>query len=173
MDRIDRRILALYQNDTRRIAASIGSEVGLSAAAVQRRIKRLRDSGAIRAEIAVLDSRAIGVPVTCIVLLTMVARPGPIKHLARFKRDMMRLPEIQQCYHVTGTSDIVLIVTARSMEDYGTIARQWFEGNENVVRYETFVVLDQVKVGLSIPVPTEQPLDDRHRAALGDERLFE
>ena len=154
MDRIDRKILALYQNDTRRVAASIGSAVGLSAAAVQRRLKRLRANGAIRAEVAVLDSKAAGVLITCIVLLTMVARPGPSKHIAQFKRDMTRLPEIQQCYHVTGTSDIVLVVTTRSMEDYGALARQWFEGNENVVRYETFVVLDRVKVGLALPMVT-------------------
>jgi Lrp/AsnC family leucine-responsive transcriptional regulator len=155
MDRMDRKILAHYQNNTRRIAASIGSEVGLSAAAVQRRIKRLRASGAIRAEVAVLDSRAAGVLITCIVLLTMVSRPGPIRHLVKFKRDMMRLPEVQQCYQVTGTSDIVLVVTAFSMENYGAFARQWFESNENVSRYETLVVLDQVKVGLSLPIATE------------------
>jgi DNA-binding Lrp family transcriptional regulator len=152
MDRIDRKILALYQNDTRRVAASIGSAVGLSAAAVQRRLKRLRASGAIRAEVAVLDTKVAGVLVTCIVLLTMVARPGPSKHLAQFKRDMMKLPEVQQCYQVTGTSDIVLVVTTHSMEDYGMLAREWLEGNENVVRYETFVVLDRVKVGLALPI---------------------
>ena len=152
MDRIDRKILALYQSDTRRVAASIGSAVGLSAAAVQRRLKRLRANGAIRAEVAVLDSKVAGVLMTCIVLLTMVSRPGPSKHIAQFKRDMTRLPEVQQCYQVTGTSDIVLVVTTRSMEDYGALAREWFEGNENVVRYETFVVLDRVKVGLALPI---------------------
>jgi DNA-binding Lrp family transcriptional regulator len=156
MDRIDGKILALYQHNTRRTAASIGSEVGLSAAAVQRRIKRLRACGAIRAEIAVLDSRAVGASITCVVLLTMVSRAGPVTHLARFKRDMLKLSEIQQCYQVTGTSDIVLIVTAHSMEDYGSIARQWFEGNEYVVRYETFVVLDRVKIGLSLPIFPER-----------------
>jgi|SRR5215471_6604975 len=155
MDRIDRKILARYQNDTRRIAASIGSEIGLSAAAVQRRIKRLRASGAIRGEVAVLDTRSVGISVTCIVLLTMASRPGPIRHLAQFKRDVMRLPEVQQCYHVTGTSDIVLVVTARGMEDYGAFARQCFEGNEFVTRYETLVVLDRVKVGLSLPIATD------------------
>lgn len=155
MDRIDRKILARYQNDTRRIAASIGSEVGLSAAAVQRRIKRLRASGAIRGEVAVLDPRAVGVSVTCIVLLTMASRPGPARHLAQFKRDVMRLSEVQQCYHVTGTSDIVLVVTAPSMEDYGVFARQRFEANEFVTRYETLVVLDRVKVGLSLPIAAD------------------
>jgi len=155
IDRMDRRILARYQQNTRRIAASIGSEIGLSAAAVQRRIKRLRASGAIRAEVAILDPRAVGVLITCVVLLTMVSRAGPVKHLARFKRDMTRLPEVQQCYQVTGTSDIVLVVTASSMEDYGAFAREWFESNDNVMRYETLVVLDRVKAGVSLPVATE------------------
>ena len=132
---MDRRILARYQQNTRRIAASIGSEIGLSAAAVQRRIKRLRASGAIRAEVAILDPRAVGVLITCVVLLTMVSRAGPVKHLARFKRDMTRLPEVQQCYYVT--------------------AREWFESNDNVMRYQTLVVLDRVKAGVSLPVATE------------------
>jgi len=152
MDRIDRRILALFQEDTRRIAALIGEEVGLSAAAVQRRLKRLRSEGVIAREIAVLDPRTAGVPVTCVVLLTMASRRPPVAHLDRFRQDMRRLTEIQQCYHVTGTSDFVLVVTASSMEDYGAFAHRWFESNENVTRYETLVVLDRVKVGLSLPL---------------------
>jgi DNA-binding Lrp family transcriptional regulator len=152
MDRIDRKILALHQIDTRRTAESIGSQVGLSAAAVQRRLKRLRSSGAIAAEVAVLDSRMIGVPITCIVSVTMVSRPRPAPHLDLFKRRMAATAEIQQCYQVTGSNDFILIVTAGSMEDYGQFTREWFEANEHVVRYETHVVLDRVKVGLSFPV---------------------
>ena len=68
---------------------------------------------------------------------------------------MVATPQVTQCYHVTGTSDIVLVVTAFSMEDYGAFARQWFEGNEDVTRWETLVVLDRVKVGLSVPVAAE------------------
>ncbi|HTT03309.1 MAG TPA: Lrp/AsnC family transcriptional regulator [Steroidobacteraceae bacterium] len=157
MDRTDRRILGLYQSDTRRVAASMAAEVGLSAAAVQRRIKRLRASGVIRAEIALLDPQALGVFMTCIVLLTLASRPGPVTHLARFKRDMLRLPEVQQCYQVTGTSDIVLIVTAASMEAYAAFSRRWFESNQHVTRYETLVVLDRVKVGVSLPIATDSP----------------
>jgi Lrp/AsnC family transcriptional regulator, leucine-responsive regulatory protein len=152
MDRTDRRILALYQNDTRQIAESIGAEVGLSAAAVQRRIKRMRESGVIKSEVAVVEPRSVGVLITCIVLLTMVSRPGPGAHLSRFKRDMLKLAEVQQCYHVTGTCDMVVVVTTLSMEDYGAFAQRWFETNDSVMRYETLVVLDRVKAGLSLPI---------------------
>src|SRR5271169_6704482 len=113
MDRIDRKILSLFQHDTRRIAESIGAEVGLSAAAVQRRLKRLRKEGAIRAEVAQLDNNAMGVPITCIITLSMAAAPA---QLERFKRQMRAVPEVQQLYHVTGSKDFIAVVTAESME---------------------------------------------------------
>jgi Lrp/AsnC family leucine-responsive transcriptional regulator len=152
MDGIDRKILALYQHDTRRIAKAIGDEVGLSAAAVQRRLKRMRADGTIRAEVAVLDGRAVGAPVTCVVLLTMAGRGGPARGLERFRRQMLPLPQVQQCYRVTGPSDFVVVVSTGSMEEYGALARDWFEASEDVARYETFVVVDRAKVGLSLPV---------------------
>jgi Lrp/AsnC family transcriptional regulator, leucine-responsive regulatory protein len=155
MDHIDRKILALFQHDTRRIADSIGAEVGLSAAAVQRRVKRMRENGAIQGEIALLNARAVGV-ITCIALLTMAARPRPSVYLDRFKRRMREMPEVQQCYQVTGSSDLVIVVSASSMEHYAEFSRRWFESNEDIARYETLVVLDRVKVGLSLPVSIEE-----------------
>jgi len=90
MDRIDRKILNIYQLDTRRIAESIGEEVSLSAAAVQRRLKRLRADGVIAAETAVLDKALVGASmVTCIVTLSMAAVPAPGAHLDRFRRQMI------------------------------------------------------------------------------------
>jgi DNA-binding Lrp family transcriptional regulator len=150
MDQIDRKILALYQFDTSRIAESIGAEVGLSAAAVQRRLKRLRADGIIGSEIAVLDNKAVGVPITCIVSVSLATGAAQID---RFKRQMRGKTEVQQCYHVTGSTDLILVVTAESMEAYGAFARDWFETGSQVARYETHVVLDRVKVGLSFPVP--------------------
>ena len=152
MDGLDRRILALFQSDTRRIAAEIGEEVGLSSAAVQRRLKRLRETGVIAKEVAVLDPPSVGVPITCIVALGMLPRAAPQQQLDRFKRDMRKLPEVQQCYHVTGTMDFVLVISARSMEDYAHFARTWFESNASVARYDTQVVLERVKVGLELPL---------------------
>ena len=162
MDRIDRKILALYQNDTRRIASAIGGEVGLSAAAVQRRLKRLRQTGAIVAEVALLDNKLLGVPITCIVTLSVAGAPSG---LDRFKRQMRGHPQVQQCYHVTGSTDFVLVVTAQSMEEYGAFTRAAFEAGQHVARYETHVVLDRVKVGLSLPVPPGEPKPKPSRRA--------
>jgi Lrp/AsnC family transcriptional regulator, leucine-responsive regulatory protein len=148
MDTLDGKILALYQQDTRRVAASIGAEVGLSAAAVQRRLKRLRSNGTIAAEIAVLDHVAAGRPITCIVGITLGSRAADID---KFTRRIRRQADVQQCYQVTGSIDFLLIVTAESMEAYRAFSRTWFE-TPQVARYETHVVLDRVKAGLSVPI---------------------
>ena len=147
MDAIDRKILTLYQDDTRRVAASIGAEVGLSAAAVQRRLKRLKSNGTIATEIAVLNNVAVGRPITCLVSIVLASSAAQID---KFTRRMRDLAEVQQCYHVTGSSDIFLVVTAESMEDYRAFARTRLEIPQ-VARYETHVVLDRAKVGLSLP----------------------
>lgn len=147
LDAIDRKILSLYQHDTRRIAASIGAEVGLSAAAVQRRLKQLRANGAITAEIAVLDNASLGRSITCVVSIVLASSAEQID---KFTRRMRDLAEVQQCYHVTGSSDIFLVVTAETMEAYRAFVRARLEIPQ-VARYETHVVLDRVKVGLSLP----------------------
>ena len=148
MDDLDRKILNRYQHDTRRTAHSIGTEVGLSAAAVQRRLKRLRADGTIAGEIAVLDNKSVGRPITCIVAVSLATTAAKID---QFKKHMRSQPEVQQCYHVTGSTDLILILTATSMEEYGSFASAWFE-TAQVGRYETHVVLDRVKVGLSHPL---------------------
>jgi Lrp/AsnC family leucine-responsive transcriptional regulator len=152
MDTLDGKILALYQHDSRRVAASIGAEVGLSAAAVQRRLKRLRGNGTIAAEIAVLDNVAAGRPITCIVSVTLGSRAADID---RFARRIRGQADVQQCYHVTGSIDFLLIVTAESMEAYRSFVRTWLE-TPQVARYETHVVLDRVKVGLSLPIAEDR-----------------
>ncbi|MDB5846992.1 MAG: Lrp/AsnC family transcriptional regulator [Rhodoferax sp.] len=67
LDRFDLAILGLFQQDTRLVADVIGERVGLSAASVQRRLKRLRETGVIQREEASLNQAALGYPITCIV----------------------------------------------------------------------------------------------------------
>ena len=77
---------------------------------------------------------------------------APPSQLDRFKKQLRSLAQVQQCYHVTGSKDLVLVVTAPSMEAYGEFARARFELSQIVRRYETHVVLERVKVGLSLPI---------------------
>ena len=150
LDAFDRRILAAYQLDTARPAAAIGAEVGLSAAAVQRRLKRLRETGVIEAEIARIAPGAVGCDVTCIVGVSL--RDESARELEVFKQRMAARPEVQQCYYVTGEADFMLVVLAANMAAYEAFTRDALLGHPNVRGFTTHVVLDRVKAGLAVPL---------------------
>lgn len=150
LDSFDRKILDRYQNDTRATAESIGKAVGLSAAAVQRRLKAMRESGVIVAEIAQIAPERVGYPLTCVVgvRLERDARAESV----RFKKKMARNRNVQQCYSVTGEFDYILVVLARDVQDFDAFTQEALYDDENVRTFITFVSLDRVKVGLSTPI---------------------
>jgi Lrp/AsnC family transcriptional regulator, leucine-responsive regulatory protein len=76
----------------------------------------------------------------------------------RFKRSIREAPEIMSGYYVTGEADFLLTITARSMEDYEAFTRRFFYENPDIKSIKTFVVLDRVKTGFSLPI--EAPATD-------------
>jgi len=150
LDAFDRRILALWQGDTRLPAKTIGDEVGLSAAAVQRRLKKMREEGVIEAEVALLDPVALGLPVTCIVNVDLDRERSV--DLDRFRRKMLACAEVQQCYYVTGQSDFVLIVLAADMAAYEAFTRRVLLDDANVKSFVTHVVMSRVKASCLLAI---------------------
>lgn len=154
MDRFDARILDLVQRNNRLTAEQLSVEVGLSPAACQKRLRRLRATGVIAADIAVLSPEAVDRGLTMIVEVTLERERA--EFVDAFKRTMLAAPEVMQCYYVTGSADFILILTARDMQDYEAFTRRHFFAQANVGRFRTNVVMDRVKVGLSVPVEAEE-----------------
>jgi Lrp/AsnC family leucine-responsive transcriptional regulator len=150
LDALDYAILEHLQADARTIAETIGVKVGLSAAAVQRRIKRLREAGVIHREVAVLDPVTLGLPMTFIVLVELERETPEI--LAAFRLQALEDDNVQQCYYVTGTADFALVVTCRDMAGFEVFAHRAFVDNPAVRHFTTSVVMDRVKVGLTLPL---------------------
>jgi Lrp/AsnC family transcriptional regulator, leucine-responsive regulatory protein len=153
LDALDLKILARYQRDTRAPAQAIGEAVGLSAAAVQRRLKQMRDTGVIVAEIAQLAPERVGYRTTCIVGVKL-EREGRAENV-RFKKAMAQHRQVQQCYAVTGEVDFMLVVLAHDIQDFEAFAQQMLYADANVKSFTTFVCLDRVKVGTTTPIDTE------------------
>ena len=150
IDSFDAKILEIMQKSTRTTSEQIADLIGLSPAAVQRRLKRMREEGVIRSEVAVINSKAAGQTITAIVQVTMEREQ--LHLLDEFKQQVKAHPAVQQCYYVTGNSDFVLVVTAKNMEDYEALTREIFFDNQNVKNFQTSIVMDNIKVGLSVPV---------------------
>jgi Lrp/AsnC family leucine-responsive transcriptional regulator len=150
LDELDRKILALVQQDARRATEAIGTEIGLSASAVQRRIARLREEAVITAEVAIVDPKSVGRSLTLIVDVE-VERERP-ELLAVLKRWIAGEPAVQEAWYVTGDGDFVLIVTARDVEDYDALMQKLVTENSNVRRFRTRVALSTLKRGCRVPV---------------------
>lgn len=149
-DSFDLKILNLVQEDSRQTTEVLAEKIGLSATACQRRLRRLRESGAIQREIAVIDPEAVGGRIT--VLVEIILQRGSPQILDDFKRRMRSLPEVQQCFYVTGSSDFVLVVVADDMKAYEGFTHRVLFASETIQRFTTTVVMDTVKAGLTIPV---------------------
>lgn len=150
LDRIDLAILQLLQRDTKMPQRRIAEAVHLSAPAVQRRIKRLEETGVIAANVAVVDPAQVDHAITLVVEVALESERAEMIDTA--KRSFSAAPEVQQCYYVTGEADFVLIIVVKTMADYEALTRQLFFANNNVKRFRTLVSMDRVKVGLTIPL---------------------
>ena len=149
-DSFDLAILAILQNDAATPQRAIGEAVNLSAPAVQRRIKRLQETGVILASVAVVDPAKLGQPITVLVEIEMASELASEVDAA--KRAFAAAAEVQQCYYVTGEFDFLLVVLVPDMAAYEALTRKLFFGNNNVKRFRSLVAMDRVKVGLSVPL---------------------
>jgi Lrp/AsnC family transcriptional regulator, leucine-responsive regulatory protein len=150
IDDIDKKILRILQQDARRSAESIGTDIGLSASAVQRRIARLRDDGIITAEVAIVDPKSVGRALTMIVDVE-VERERP-ELMAVLKRWIAAEVAIQEAWYVTGDGDFVLIVCMRDVEDYDALMQKLVAENPNVRRFRTRVALGTLKRGCAVQI---------------------
>jgi Lrp/AsnC family transcriptional regulator, leucine-responsive regulatory protein len=148
LDRFDRDILRIVQENNQLSHAAIGEQVGLSGSAVRRRLAALRAAGIIERDVSVLASRSAGI--TLIVSVTF-GHETPALYAA-FDDQMRTLPEVTQCYHVAGAVDYVLVVSAPSLEWYEDWSKAQFMANEAVARYETTVVWSCKKFETARPV---------------------
>lgn len=145
LDALDRKILDRYRRDTRRTAESIGKEVGLSTAAVHRRLKRMRTGGVIEAEVARVSPMALGLPLACIVAVD-IDREGRAD-IERFAARMQRCASVQQCSYVTGeAADFILVVAVADMAAYEAFTREHLLSDPNVRSFTTHVVMKRVKI---------------------------
>ena len=154
-DRFDLAILDILQADNTTTQRAIAQAVNLSAPAVQRHIQRLKDSGVIRANVAVLDPVKVGKPLT-IVLEVHLDNERPDR-TAPLRARIAAEDAVQQCYGVTGEADYLLVVTVASMEDYDALTRRLFEGDDNIKRFRTSVTLARLKTGLRVPLDKALP----------------
>lgn len=153
LDAQDLRLLELIQANSRMSQSELGERIHLSTAAVNRRLKRMRDDGVIKRYGAVLAPAALGHPLS--IVAEVEVESERIDLLDAMKQSFRDCPQVQQCYYVTGEWDFILILVVQDMAQYTTLSRKLFFQSNNVKRFRTLVTMDPVKVSVDVPVRPE------------------
>ena len=159
LDRLDARLLTELQADSSLTNDQLAERVGLSASAVQRRVRRLESARVIERRVALVDPGKVGRTAHFIVGIEVEReRPELVKKL----RDWVaQEPAVQQAYYVTGTADYVLVIVTRDLNEFDALMSEMMLANPNVRRFTTQVVMSTVKRGLVVPVEVQPSLQGR------------
>lgn len=150
LDAIDRKILAILQDDNRVTNLALAERVGLSPPPCLRRVRRLGELGVIERNVALVDPIKVGQGIIAFVGVELDRQREDV--LTSFERKISAQPEVQQCYFVSGEIDYLLLVTCPSMESYNAFARRVLANEHNIKRFRTSFCLSRVKYATAIPL---------------------
>lgn len=151
MDRIDRRLLAHLQLNGRASNLELAQAVGLSPAQCHRRHRRLEEQGYIAGYAARLDAVRLNLGV--IAFIDVAMEKGHIRDLKKFTDVIVDLPEILECYSVTGDFDYVIKVVARDLKSLSTFLMEKLMRLPGVNSVRSSICLDELKCTMALPLP--------------------
>ena len=122
MDAIDRKILAVVQQDASLSVADIGQKVGLSSTPCWKRLQRLEADGVITRRVALIDPEKIGLGIT--VFVSVETGDHSQEWLAKFADVVNAMPEVMEFYRMAGDVDYVLRVVVHDMASYDTFYKK-------------------------------------------------
>lgn len=143
LDHYDLRILQLLQHDARLTNKEIADKIGKSVSPVYERIRKLEAEGIILQYVAVLDKKKIDKSLTA---YTHVQLKEHADHMMKsFEKEVIRIPEVMECYHMTGQYDFLLKVASRDMDEYYSFIISKIAKLPNVGTVQSFFVLFEAK----------------------------
>lgn len=122
MDAIDRKILAVVQDDASLSVAEIGQRVGLSSTPCWKRLQRLEADGVITKRVALIDPDKIGLGIT--VFVSVETGDHSQEWLGRFAEVVNAMPEVMEFYRMAGDVDYVLRVVVPDMQSYDSFYKK-------------------------------------------------
>lgn len=150
LDKIDRAILNELQHDARLSNVEMAGRVGLSESACLRRVKVLEESGLVDKSVTLLDQTACGRPGNVFVQVTLNSQRQD--ELATFEEAVRHVPEVMECYLMSGAQDYMLRVIVKDTTDYERIHTQQLTQLPGVARVHSAFALRTVLKKTEIPV---------------------
>ena len=149
LDRIERQVLALLQENGRMSNVELAESIGLSESPTFRRVKNLEQRGVIERYAAVVDQRALGFTVTAFVLVNMEKQPDA--RIDDFQARVDAEPHIVECHAMSGSHDYIMKVVARDIDHFSELVMQGILKYPGVLHVESSFSLSEIKHSRVLP----------------------
>jgi DNA-binding Lrp family transcriptional regulator len=142
IDEIDKGILRELQKNAKITTKELASKLNLTISPVYERIKRLENMGFIREYVAILDKETIGKAFTSYCQVSMRYHE---EYIDKFEEEILKLDEVQECYHIAGQIDFLLKINVGSIDEYHNFIRYKLSKITNVGILNSAFVLKEIK----------------------------
>lgn len=150
LDAIDRRMLRALQENGRISNADLARTVNLSESACLRRLRVLESEGVISRYAAIINERAVGLPISVFVTVTLSSQAESA--LTAFETAVATVPEVVECYLMTGVSDYLLRLVVRDVDDLERVHSHELTRIPGVTRVSSSVAMRTVVKRGALPV---------------------
>ena len=150
MDAIDRKILAVVQEDASLSVAEIGQRVGLSSTPCWKRLQRLEADGVIMRRVALIDPEKIGLGIT--VFVSIETGDHSEDWLKRFAETVGGMPEVMEFYRMAGDVDYMLRVVVPDIAGYDTFYKKLI-GTVPLKNVTSRFAMEKIKSTTALPIP--------------------
>lgn len=150
LSRSDRQLLQALQQDLSLSQIELADRAGLSRTSVWRRIRELEEAGLIEGKVALLNSRKLGFQIH--VLLSVSMNKHSVRTRKDFENHVQTLPEVTECFSVSGDRDYLLHIVARDMETYNDFLNTQILDHPSVHSASSSFALRRVKYTTALPL---------------------
>ena len=146
----DRRLLKALQRDVTQSQADLAEEAGMSRTSCWRRIRDFEDAGLIQGKVALLEPRRAGFNIQVLLLVAMTEHSD--ENRLQFETHVRELPEVTECFSVSGDRDYVLHVVVEDMDSYNEFLNREVLRHPAVRSASSTFVLRRIKYSTELPI---------------------
>jgi Lrp/AsnC family leucine-responsive transcriptional regulator len=148
LDKLDRNILRILQQEGRISMKDLGERVGLSITPCIERVKRMERDGVISGYYAKVDPAALGVKLLVFVEITLNQKSASA--FEQFRRAVLRIPEVQECHLVSGDFDYLIKARIHEMAEYRKLLGDMLLQLPGAAQSKSYVVMEEIKETLAL-----------------------
>ncbi|MDO8862190.1 Lrp/AsnC family transcriptional regulator [Haliea sp. E1-2-M8] len=149
----DVEILKMLQRDATISTATIAERINLSQSPCWRRINRMEEEGLIQRRVALLDRTRLGMEV--VVFATINLTSTGRQNLMSFEQEIVRHPEVMECYTMTGIWDYMLKIVTRDIRHYEDFVRNTLTASPAIRELHSHMAVTEIKNSTELPLDTQ------------------